>query len=152
MNAQEKNALIEAAKANMNTAIGLVIADVYSGMVAAPALMLSAAVMIRATGDEPDAAQAEARAAECPAILLVPWPFIYIASNAWISAVATLRDSLPYYLDLEKAEKRRAAAVREREEGTARSRAQWEALSEVERTVLGKAGIKPEMLSRLGTK
>lgn len=152
MNADEKNAHIDAAKVAMNSALGLVIAEVFSGLTAAPGLMLAAGALIRATGDEPHAAEAEARAAECPAILLIPWPFIYIGSNAWIAAVAQLRDSLPHYIDLEpvNAERRLESHRRGREEKTARARAKWDALTEVQRAELTKAGIDPKRLDALG--
>ena len=151
MNAHEKNSLIEGAKASMNTAIALVIAEVFSGLAQAPALLLAAAGMIRATGDEQDAVQAEQRAAECPGILAIPWPFIYIASNAWIAAVAQLRDSLPWFIDLESVEKRRERASRDQAVRAVQARSRWDALSDSQRSALVKAGISAELLSSLGS-
>jgi hypothetical protein len=152
MNADEKNAHIEAAKVAMSSAIGLVVVEVFSGLAVAPGLMLAAAALIRATGDESHAAEAEVRAAECPAILLIPWPFIYIGSNAWIAAVAQLRDSLPYYIPLEPvdAERRSESHRRGREEKAARCRAKWDALTEAQQAELERVGIDPKRLDALG--
>lgn len=151
VNAQEKNALIDSAKTTMNVAIGLVIAEVFSGLAQAPALLLSAAAMIRSTGDDEDSAQAEARAAECPGILLIPWPFIYVGSNAWIAAVAQLRDALPHFIDLEGVAKRAAGAAKDREMRALQARKRWDGLTDAQRSALAGAKITPEMLSSLGS-
>jgi len=152
MTADEKNALLDSAKQQMNAAIGLVIAEVFSGLAVAPAFLASAAGLIRQTGLEAEAAEAEARAAECPAILLIPWPFIYIGSSAWINAVSRLRDGLPQFIDLEPVARRKEAAARAREERTASSHAQWEKLPEAQRRVLADAGITRDMISSLRTR
>jgi hypothetical protein len=149
MTADEKNALLDSAKTLMNSAIALVIAEVFSGLVAAPALMLAAGDLIRQTGLEQEAVEAEHRAAECPAILLIPWPFIYIGSNAWIAAVARLRDGLPQFVELEPVARRKEGAARAREERAARSRAHWEKLSEEQCRVLSDAGLTRDMVSAL---
>ena len=150
MTTDEKNAHIDAAKATLSTAIGLVAAEVFSGLVAAPALVSAAADMIRATGDVDDASEAEQRATECPRILLIPWPFIYIASSGWITAVTQLRDRLPQYLDLEPVARRRdTTAVDAKRAAHARSR--WDALTEQQRSVLTQAGVTAEMLRALGS-
>jgi hypothetical protein len=151
MTADEKNALLDAAKGLMNTAIALVIAEVFSGLAAAPGLLASAAQMIRATGLEQEAAEAEARAAECPAILLIPWPFIYIGSNAWIAAVARLRDGLPQFVDLEPALRRKEGAARVQEQRATLSQARWTKLSDAQRAVLTDVGINAELLRPLGS-
>jgi hypothetical protein len=148
MNAQEKNALMDAAKASMNTAIALVIGEVFSGLVAAPALLLAAAELIRATGEDEEAGEAQQRAAECAGILAIPWPFIYIASNAWIGAVAQLRDSLPQFIDLEPV-RTKQRAPRERVTREAQARANWDALSSTQRSALEEAAISAESLIHL---
>lgn len=136
----------------MDVAIAGVIAEVFSGLTAAAALMAVAAQFIRATGDEPDAVQAEIRAAECAGILAIPWPFIYIGSNAWIAAVRQLRDSLPQFIDLEPADavRRRAARAQDHEARTAGARARWDALSESARAELTRAGLDLGKLASLG--
>jgi len=152
MNAQEKNALIQHAKTTMNVAIAAVIGDVFSGLLAAVPLMLAAAGMIRQTGSDEDAVQAEARAAECPAILAIPWPFIYIGSNTWIAAVARLRDSLPQFIELEpvNGQRQREASGRDLEAKAAQARVRWDALTEAQRAALADAGIDAERLAVLG--
>lgn len=136
----------------MNVAIAGVIAEVFSGLTAAAPLMIGAAQAIRATGDEQDAAQAEARAAECAGILAIPWPFIYIGSGAWISAVRQLRDSLPQFIDLEPVDgaRRIAARARENEARAANVRERWNALSEAQRSELSRAGLDATKLAPLG--
>jgi hypothetical protein len=150
MNAEEKNAHIDAAKGMMNSAIGLVIAEVFSGLSAAIPLMIGAGQLIRATGDEADGAEAEARAGECAGILAIPWPFIYIGSNAWIGAVAQLRDRLPFFIDLEPVA-RKQRLLGEREQRATQAKSRWSALPEAQRAVLTAAGIKPEALYPLGS-
>ena len=152
MTADEKNALTEAAKTTMRTATALVIAEVFSGLAQAPALLLAAAEMIRRTGDDPHADQAQQRAGECAAILAIPWPFIYAGSAAWISAVKQLEDALPQYIDLGVSSN--AASARAKEEHSKRAahaRSRWDALSDAQRTVLLEAGLTPERLVSLGS-
>ncbi len=152
MTADEKNALIDAAKAGMNTAIALVIGEVFSGLTAGAGLLLAAGGLIRATGLEHEAQEAEKRAAECAGILLIPWPFIYIGSNAWIAAVARLRDGLPQFIDLEPVARRKEASASVHQERATAAQASWDQLSESQRTLLLDAGITAEQLRVLSTK
>lgn len=151
MNAGEKNGLIDAAKVVMNIAVGLVAAEVYSGLAVAPALLINAAALVRNAADEDDAVEAERRAAECPAILAIPWPFIYIGSSAWIAAVARLRDSLPHFIDLEPVPvaRRRQGVSGQQEERAAQARDRWDKLSDAQQSVLTEAGISADLLQSL---
>ncbi len=150
MDAAQKNFLINEAKAAMTTAIGLVIAEVYTGLAQAPAWLVTAAGLIEQAGDVADGQQARARAEEAAGILAIPWPFIYAGSTAWIAAVTKLRDGLPTYVDLQPAAavdaSRAGDVAREREASLARARERWNTLPEVQRTALSAAGLSPEVL------
>lgn len=151
MTADEKNALRDAAKVAMNTAIALTAGDPYSGLTAGAALLGAAAVALRQSEAEPEAVQAEQRAAECAGILAIPWPFIYIGSVAWTAAVGRLRDSVPQSVALEPVSQRREAASHATEERAAFAQATWGKLSEAQRKLLTDAGLTPELLRWLGT-
>lgn len=151
MNAQEKNALIDSAKATMSAAVGLVAAEVFSGLAQAGPMLGAAAGMIRSTGDEQDAVEAEHRASEAGAILAIPWPFIYVASSAWIAAVSQLRNSLPHYIDLEGAKAATDGQARRRALRLADATSKWKALSDGQRAALVEARISLEMLQSLGS-
>ncbi|MBL8626946.1 MAG: hypothetical protein JNK64_37000 [Myxococcales bacterium] len=149
MTAQEKNNLVEIARQLMTTAMALVAAEVFSGLSQGAALLGVASAMLRQAGDDPDADAAAVRAAECAGILAIPWPFIYIGSNAWIAAVRQLRDGLPQFVDLEPVARGRAAtdaAVARRASAAAR----WEALPEAQRRALTDLGLGAERLAGLG--
>ena len=148
MNAQEKNHLVEIARQLMNTAIGLVAAEVFSGLVQGAALLGTASGLLRQAGDDQDADAAGARAAECAGILAIPWPFIYIGSTAWIVAVRQLRDALPQFVDLEPVARSRAAVSSDT--AAARVAPRWEALSEGQRRTLSELGLGAEQLATLG--
>jgi hypothetical protein len=150
MTPEEKNALMEAARSDMTAAMVWVAVDVFAGLAASTGLLQDASWKIRAAGDDPHADEAQARSNECPAILAIPWPFIYIASTAWIAAVRTLRDSLPYYVALEPAVARsNGERMREVEARSALAAARWEALSVAQRGELERAGIGAAMLRAL---
>jgi hypothetical protein len=151
MNADEKNAVMDAARTTMTTAMALVIAEVFSGLAQGAALLLVAAGLIRSLDEEQYAVQAEQRAAECAGILAIPWPFIYVGSTAWIAAVRQLRDSLPGFLDLQPVEQRRQRTARDQEARAVEARGRWQALPDAQRSLLTQAGLTPDMLRSLGS-
>lgn len=152
MNAEEKNGRVATAKGLMNASIGFVAAEVFGGLVTAVPLMLGAGALLREVGASGQAAEAELRAAECTAILAIPWPFIYAGSGVWVSAVARLRDSLPSFIDLEPVDglRRGELAARGSELAATSAGQKWAALTDAQRDVLTGAGLRPEMLGAPG--
>lgn len=150
MTNEEKNALMDAARAEMTAAMALVIAEVYSGLATSTGLLQDASWKIRAAGDDAHADEAQARSNECPAIMAIPWPFIYIASDAWIAAVRNLRDSLPSFIDLQPASRRaNEERLRAAEAVASRAASRWDALSDEQRRQLEGVGIRKDSLRLL---
>jgi len=150
MNAAEKNLLMSLAKQQMNGAILVANSGLTFGLPSAATGMGGAAHLLRTTGLEAEAAEAEARAGECAGIMAVPWPFIYIPLGFWTAAVARLRDGLPSFIDLQPALRMVEDTTRSREQQVAAAQSAWEHLTAEQRKVLGDAGISVEQVRAWG--
>jgi hypothetical protein len=149
MTAEEKNAIVGTAKDEMTAAMTAVALEVFGGLTAGAVLLGSASALLGTVGHDTYAAEAAGHAAACAGILAIPWPLIYIASNAWIAGVRQLRDSVPLFIDLEPVARQADARKRVLEQRATQTRASWDKLPEAQRAILTGAGITPDLLCSL---